>query len=324
MRLSNRLGLPEAIVRALSVDEYDRGNSDISVTGLTSPPRLVALREAHADELTEDVSDLIFALLGKAVHKILELAADATSVVEKRFFMSVPGPLGPMVVSGQTDSIDLRPSVIDGKVGIDDWKTAKVAEMQFGVKAEREQQLNLYKALAELNGYSIGRLRDIFILRDWSKVQASRAPATVATLTGTQPESDYPDSQVVVHDVRIWGQQELADYVMNRVALHQQAQHEYTERLNSDSEFPQDALPLCSDEERWARPTSIALMKPGAKRASKVVDTEEEAGKYMEEHPKDSYVMEVRPGESIRCAYYCPVSSICDQWRAIREERASA
>lgn len=373
MRLTNRLGLPEAIVRALMVDEYDRGAANISVTGLTSPPRLVALREAHDDELTEDVSDLIFALLGKAVHKILEVA-DADNpgtITEKRYFMRLLGTLGEWVVSGQMDSIELEADASGGVV-IKDWKTAKVAEMKFGVKVEREQQLNVYKVLLELAGYNVIGLQDIFILRDWSKVQAAKQPTSVPTLTGTPMVSDYPDSQVVVHDVRMWSHEEAGKYIMGRLAVHQQAQAAYNKALRYErtgigdgTEFslmPQDVLPECDDEERWARPASFAAIKHGAKVASRLFDTEAEAEAYAQEHTSgfgeyyteeqadgtikvfkgenakrasktfktlpeadawiaaqaETYDVQARPGESIRCEFYCPVSSICQQWAEMR------
>ncbi len=379
MKLTNRLGLPQAIVNALSHDEYDRGPADISVTGLSSPPRQQALANAHGSELEEDASDLIYALLGKAVHHILEVGggADPTTITEERYFMTVPGPLGNWVVSGQMDSIDLEPLEIAPFVGIDDWKTAKVAEMVYGVKAEREEQLNVYKVLLEaqrqadgMQRFHVGRLRDYFMLRDWSKIQAARVPTAQPTLTGTQPESTYPESQMVRHDVRIWSADEAREFILERVALHQQAQDAYrtatlaTQPVNDLGLVPQSVLPECTDDERWARKPSFAAVKTGATHASAVRATREEAEQYAQEHTAgfdyvteqrgdkvavkradntgraklfdttaeaeawmaskaETYKVVERPAESIRCEFYCNVSAICEQWRAIREERAN-
>ena len=44
MILTNKHNLPEAIVAAIMNDSYTKGDADISVTELLSPPQLRALR----------------------------------------------------------------------------------------------------------------------------------------------------------------------------------------------------------------------------------------------------------------------------------------
>ncbi len=55
---------------------------------------------------------------------------------------------------------------------------------------------------------------------------------------------------------------------------------------------------------------------------AKLFDTAAEAEAWMVSKAETYKVVE-RPAESIRCEYYCNVSAICEQWRAIREERAN-
>src|SRR5258706_69449 len=69
--VTNKHGLPDAIVRAVLNDPYDRGDADFTVTQLLQPPQLARLTQANP--IPEDVSDRIWALLGHAVHVILEL-----------------------------------------------------------------------------------------------------------------------------------------------------------------------------------------------------------------------------------------------------------
>ena len=67
-------------------------------------------------------------------------------------------------------------------------------------------------------------------------------------------------------------------------------------------------LPECSPEERWVRPDIFAVFKPGGKRAVRLFDSEAEALAFAENSGGGLYVQK-RPGSSIRCEVYCPVSS---------------
>jgi len=60
MKLTNNLRLPDPMVRAVGNDSYTKGDADISVTELLTPPQLRALRIKHHDEIVEDVSDRIW------------------------------------------------------------------------------------------------------------------------------------------------------------------------------------------------------------------------------------------------------------------------
>ena len=40
MKYTNKHDIPKEIIRAIENDQYTRGNSDISVTGLLQPPRI--------------------------------------------------------------------------------------------------------------------------------------------------------------------------------------------------------------------------------------------------------------------------------------------
>ncbi len=350
MRLTNLLSLPQPIVDAVANDDYSRGNADISVTSLISPPRQVALLGQHYDELTEDVSDRIYSLFGKAIHKIIESggldaiklvtlvrrlldgedvlddlhnfveAWDVQGVRERRLFMQVPVDAagGTWTVSGAMDHIALLPGA-DGTVAIQDWKTAGVNELMSGVKAERHQQLNVYKVLAELNGYRVSALSAVFILRDWSKVRAA-VEAGKVSLSSQPAPGGYPPKHIVDYDIPMWPQDEAFRYIHERVMLHKQAQDAYALALHFDDpepgEVPQLALPECTAEERWASEPKLAVTKPGAKRASKLVETAEEAAEYIAAHPKDKFEIVERPGESLRCRYFCAVAVLCAQFAA--------
>lgn len=108
MKLTNRLGLPRSIENAVRNDRYSRGNADISVTGLIGPARKRALEIKHADEITEDVAERIWALMGQIAHGILQRADDG-SLTEKRLFIERHG----WRISGQFDRLCLEEVEVD-------------------------------------------------------------------------------------------------------------------------------------------------------------------------------------------------------------------
>lgn len=283
--LTNRLGLPQAIVDAVTNDPYTKGESDISVTQLIQPPYQRQLRGKH--EVVEDVMDRVWSLVGQVGHGIVERAypqayteaAKGLSaaechqrfgvVAEKRLFMPVNG----WVVSGQFDVIE--------NFHLRDYKFTSVWSVKGETKAEWINQLNLLRLLAIHNGIDVNQLGIVAILRDWSK--------------GKSKQGDYPSHQIVPIDIPVWPITQAKDYMLERVELHQAL----------------EPLP-CTDEERWKREDVYAVMKAGNKRAVKLFDRRGEAdGLVAELGPKHS--VQVRPGEFHRCMEYCNVAHVCPQ-----------
>jgi hypothetical protein len=108
MKLTNKLNLPKSIENAVRNDPYTRGNAHISVTTLIGPARIRQLMIKHADEIEEDVSDRIWALLGQVTHGILE-RADDDSFTEERLFIQRHG----WRISGSFDRYCLDEIVVD-------------------------------------------------------------------------------------------------------------------------------------------------------------------------------------------------------------------
>jgi hypothetical protein len=104
VKLTNRLGLPQSIVNAVSRDGYTKGNADISVTGLIGPSRKRQLEIMHGDELSEDVADRIWSLFGQVTHGVLERADNDSVLKEERFYITRHG----WVISGQIDRLSLE------------------------------------------------------------------------------------------------------------------------------------------------------------------------------------------------------------------------
>jgi hypothetical protein len=287
MRITNNANLPEAIVRAVTYDDYDYEDAgDISASGLIKPPRMRWLEKRHDDEIVVDAADLIWRMIGSIGHKILERAADPNTLYEERLTTTVLG----WVVTGKFDVLHEK-----NGFGIDDFKFTSV----WAVKDEKKDwtaQLNVYAWLAKLFGFDIERLRITAVLRDHSKPKAAKEP-------------DYPQVQVVVREVPLWSVEKQEQYITDRVQFHR-----VTEIL------PDNYLPDCTDNERWARPDTFAVLKKkGAKRAVRVLPTHEDALEWAFDRKLDDYHIEHRPGnKTVRCDHYCDVKKFCNQYAALK------
>lgn len=280
--ITNNLGLPQAIVNAVENDPYDSGVSDISVTRLIAPPQLVELERKHKDEITEDASMRLWALMGQAMHVILE-RAETDALTERRLFCECNG----WMVSGAFDRMFLTP---EGT--LQDYKFSSVWEYIHGLKPERAAQLNLLAHLALINGYDITRLEVVFLFRDWIPSKAKR-------------EKNYPQTQMARVPVDLWTPEVRADYMLTRTRMHQHAR----ETGN---------LPECTPEDRWATPDTFAVMKGKNKRAVRVYDNEDAALNHVANAPDQLLRIEKRFGENKRCDTYCAAADFCSQYQKMK------
>lgn len=196
MKLTNKLGLPEALVNAIANDPYTRGKSDISVTQLIDSPRIRMLHKQH--EVEEDVSDRIWSLLGQSVHTILE-RAESSDIRESRLYDEKEG----WVWSGQFDNLALLNAILS------DWKVTSVWSVIYGGN-KWEPQLNLLRYLLVKHGYEVNELQIVAILRDWNRHKAG--------------EFGYPSSQVAVVPIPMWTMERAEEYIKERIKLHQEAE----------------------------------------------------------------------------------------------------
>jgi hypothetical protein len=290
MRHTNFTNLPEPIVKALTYDDYSKGESNRSITQLIDSPRVRILRSEHKDEISEDVSDMAWSVLGRAVHKIFE---DATvdGTPEERLFLEREG----WVISG---AIDLQSDEADGTTTLRDYKCTSVWSVIYD-KPEWHTQLNAYAWLARhAKGAKIGKLEIVTVLRDWSKKKYQ-----------TSGGKDYPMAPIVVVSVPLWTNAQQDNYMEERIRIHQEAEFL---RLTGQP------LPPCLDAERWMKPTKYAVKKIANKNALRVFDSMEEAEDYMKKKElDDKHGIEIRQGEPTRCVDdWCRVASVCSQFQS--------
>jgi len=278
MEITNKLNLPEPLVNAVRNDPYNSGDSDISATGLIGSPWMRRLKQLHGDNITEDVAERIYALLGQATHSILERAKAPNYRVEERLFHTIDSiEETPITISGQYDLI-----TPDGT--LQDYKVTSYFACKDGPKIEWENQLNVLRFLCWKNQIIIGNLQIVAILRDWSRAEKLRFG------------DKYPDYPVQVIEVPMWDLSDTWDYVSDRIRLH----------------FFDEPTP-CTPKERWHKDDTWAVKKKGNKKATKVFYDENYAKDFqLDKGGEEKYEIEYRQGEDTRCLHYCSVASYCE------------
>jgi hypothetical protein len=285
MKYTNIYNLPQIIVNALTFDEYSAGDADYSMTTLLKAPQQVILQKENETALVQDVSDLIFSRTGTWNHEGLEKGnKDNPDIIcERRHTISV----NDVKISGATDVYDrVKHEVIDYKTT--SYYAVKDALLYDKVKPDWEQQTNGYAYMWRANGFAVRGIKIIAILRDWSRAMSFR-------------DKKYPKTPIVSLDIPLWSEQEQLDFLMERVAVHEQARKEYM--ITGET-------PECTDEERWKVQDKWALMAKGKKRALKLYNTESEAHQNI----GDNEYVEFREGKANKCENYCPCKEFCPQY----------
>lgn len=281
MIITNKYGVPEPLVTLASKEYYSKGASQYSVTEIMSPPKIKRLREQYNDQIKQDVSDMLWNLLGSALHVVMERGVTDGWTMEERLYKEVDG----VTVSG---AIDIQQETPDGVVIIDYKFTSAWAVMQ--EKEEWQQQLNVYKWLVE----TVKR----------KKVVGLKICALVRDFNRHETKEGYPKASIEMVDIPMWDSVTTEAYVRERLNLHRDA------KVSADFG---DELPPCSDTDRWQSETIYAVKREGRKTAIRLFKTIEEANELAE---KEKGYVETRLGEPKRCTgNYCGVAEWCEQYQ---------
>lgn len=301
--------LPAPLYRSIVDDPYDAGSSDWTPSSLADPPRIRALLKRHGDDVRVLASKRWWLFMGQLVHSVLErLTLPPGASKEVRLYADLNGyRIGGKYdlyvgaerfrcVDGEDSELDIPPYTII------DFKTLKSYALVFaaksgGLKDEWKAQLNILAWLARKNDMRVDNIGIIPISLDWDPDKLL-------------DEKDYPPKPSQVLDGNLWGDEEVENYILSRIAAHE----------SFDASTPDHELPLCSPVERWERRAEWVVMKKGADRATKgKLDSEAEAIAYMEAKrlapPLFSPVF--RPGIQKRCRSFCDVARFCDYGRPI-------
>jgi hypothetical protein len=287
VRITNKFNLPQPLVEAVSNNKYSPGKSDYTTTQIAgTPARQLMLKKKHWNELSEDVTDLIYSLSGQSKHVVLERAAEFCEqykfMAEQRFYITREGK----TIGGQIDLYDVENRTLY------DWKETGVYVSYHDLKPDWIAQGNINKLLLEEAGYPVEKIVNIVLYRDWKKSEVGRT-------------DKYPPHQVAQFDIPVWTKEETESFITRRIA---------------DFESAKKTLPLCSDEERWKSPDLYAMTKKGNKRATKLFDTQKEADSHIEIFNMKGYEVVFRPGINKRCESYCVAAPFCKQFQQLKEK----
>lgn len=328
MKLTNKTGLPDIIMKAVSLDLYDGGSSDISVTALIDSPQIRYLKKTNNVEY--DGIDFLWTTMGSAIHTFLEYAeytqyevqalkqaSDVISrhgrkdvgewidkfinekfpdhinhnvVQEKRLHAEVDG----WTISGKPDRVELdNKKIIDFKM-TSAWIWDKTDEHD-----KYKYQLSIYRWLLHQYDIEIDTAEIIFIFRDWSKMTMLRSPS-------------YPRRRVETLEIELMSLEETEAYIKNRIYLHKEAEKGH--------------VPMCTDKEVWARGASYKCYKKKGKVVNKRAmnggthDTYESALAFKAKvkdklMPNEDVEIKYNPPVRGRCESYCAVSQFCTQYK---------
>lgn len=284
MKITNNHNLPEPLYLRLKADEYDYIDDPkvYSATEVIGPPRITILRRRHRDEIVRDASQMFWRWQGSAIHNDLAKANVHASVQEERLFWEIGDGLK---LSGKVDFLNTMRKIID-------WKYTSVWSMIFD-KPEWIAQPNVYTFLARKNGMAVDSASIWALFRDWKRSEMLR-------------RHDYPPIAFQELEVDLWEDQTTENFIRVSIAL-----------LEKIKDRPDDALPLCTPQERWVRDDKWAVVKDGNKRAIRggVFDTAVQAEDKLSTLPAGHFI-EFRPGEDKRCnPDNCDVCEFCSYWK---------
>lgn len=270
------------------------------MTDLLSPPRIVHLRNRHKHELPPvTVEDSWKAFQGNAWHDFIDrnirkAAAQGLACYQNRFLSEAKfwELIAGRKITGKLDTYDAREKVLY------DYKVTSTYKAILGDHTDWEIQLNAYAWFLSMNAHDVEHIRIVAIHPEWKKFDMMRDPK-------------YPRAPIHEIELNLWTPVEQFDFIEGRV-----------QALVDSEGLEDDALPECSPEDTWEKPTKYAVMVPGGKVAKRVTESEADAHSYVEwnnsqekRKPIKDYSVEVRPGGRMRCEEYCRVNFFCNQYQ---------
>ncbi len=281
MIITNKYNLPQALVDAAHGD-YVVEEGIISATTLLKGTKEILLTMRHRNEIVVDVSDMLWSIYGTAVHKVLDGNTYEPNVIkEERFYKEYQH----YTVSGQPDYYNIKTKTLI------DYKNTSVWKVVYGDFSDWERQLYIYSILLVHNGHLVKTGKISAMLRDHRDSE----------ITGDYPIIPYFQ---VEYDITDDGLADTQKFITTRL------DDVYYNSQNIDNQ-----IPPCSPEERWAKPTTYAVMKGGNKRASRVLNTQDEAMLYIADKNITGAEIVQRPGQDVKCERYCYVTPWCDYYQ---------
>lgn len=301
MNYTNELNLPEPLVDAVKSNHAYKEHR-YSVTEVLGGTCEAILKRRHDREITEDVSQRIWALFGTAVHEVLRKAKGTETQLQENW-MSVPVDGTGYELSGIFDLYD------DATGTVTDYKTASTWKVKFGDFSDWRRQTLAYCWMLRKLGFDARRGEIVAFLKDHSKRDAK--------LKSNDGYPPHPVFQI------LWDftEQDFEDMESHVTWWFSEVMHEET--------VPDSHLEPCSPEQRWHKPDKWAVKKKGRKTAIRVYDNKGDAyqraaGENRQAGKDDLFYVEHREGEDTRCQSYCSVAQFCPYGRNLSQSEPEA
>ncbi|MHA2065640.1 MAG: hypothetical protein ACXABY_14790, partial [Candidatus Thorarchaeota archaeon] len=270
--ITNTEELPDLLFNACS-HTFEPVDGEVHVTQLIGPSQIDNLRRKHWDELVEDASSRLWALMGQGLHAAIandgrieharRILCDVVvnwDRIDREVQLCVLKDLIDSLGSNNQQGIEatLRLALANGwtLVGtndhydedgeiIRDWKMTSIWSILNADHIDWVHQLNVYAYMRRKLGYEVKHLEVWALIRDWQKREA---------LYGGNPR--YPFCPFTRITIPLWSLQQQEEYVY--------------ERLIQIDGKPQPCTTYAQagkNNEKWEKPTVYKVMKKGKKKA---------------------------------------------------------
>ena len=311
MKITNKFNVPLPLAVWLATDNYSH-NSDpkvISATSLLKPIKSIILGLRATERSETDVTDLIASRLGTSIHTAVEAAWCSERLPDTLEALGLP--------KGMRESIKVNPEQVTD------------ADIPIYLEQRRTKEIEGWKITGQFDYVAAGKLYDIkstgtynwinqsnkdkyiqqgsiyrwlfsdlvtddlltilYIFTDWSSTKAKQ-------------DRDYPQSRLLPQEYFLMSTSDTEKFIKDKLKL-----------LNRYMDTPETALPVCTQEELWAKPAVFKYYKnPENKtRSTKNFETYWEAHAQLTKDGSVGEIIEVK-GEVTFCKY-CPAKNICSQ-----------
>lgn len=171
--------------------------------------------------------------------------------------------------------------------GIGDYKLTSSFAWIKGEKNKWKQQLNILNYLQyKVDGVEAEYLKIYAFIKDWTKYKAMRDKA-------------YPAKRFFSVDIEKWPLEKTEKFIKERIVLHKDLSYK------------------CTDADKWLRIRNYAVMKKGAKRATRCFPNFGDAEQYIvnnnlsDDYGKGKILIECRKTEARRCMEFCSCKNVC-------------
>ena len=295
-------------VLAYNTYDYDGRENVISATSIMKPTHMVVLeRSNNGTDKEISIEGMIPSMYGTSIHDRAEMALNNT---ENKIWklLGVPKPETLEISTEVRKEVEIGTHIVSGKYDLMfrydgslwelcDYKTMSVWAFMIDKKGKIEEfvkQMSIYRYLNQ--DKEISDLATVLVLfTDWSKSDSI-----------IKAKAGYPQRRVDSEQVPLWSLDETKKYLKSQEASIVDGMARYIKHGKTGY--------ACSEKERWVKKSGFAYYaKAGAKRATKICETEDQAQTLLlKAKDPTAYIVE-RKAQSTRCSY-CSVTEFCDAY----------